>query len=116
MYSCGIGFSKSSVISKSCVPCLAPDSSFTDQSINLSSFENFKMDVLRSTQKDQAYVPDDTTILKMFNDAKSNKINNVIHRSNNTIIVSAIIIVITIILFLTHWFLIRKIGRALNTS
>ncbi len=84
--------------------------------INLSSFENFKMDVLRSTQKDQAYIPDDTTILKMFNDAKSNKINNVIHRSNNTIIVSAIIIVITIILFLTHWLLIRKIGRASNSS
>jgi ATP-dependent Zn protease len=84
--------------------------------ISLSSFENFKMDVLKTTQKDQAYIPDDPTIQKMYDDAKSNKIKNVLHRSNNTIVVSAIIIVISIILFFIHWMLIRRLGKTSDSS
>ena len=84
--------------------------------VNLSSFENFKMDVLRSTQKDQAYIPDDNTIEKMFQSAKSDKILNIQHRTTNTITVSALIIVICLILFITHWILMRRMGKEkLNT-
>jgi hypothetical protein len=83
--------------------------------VKLSSFENFKMDVLKSTQKDQAYIPDDTVILKMYESAKNDKILNVMHRTNNTITVSAIVIVICLFLFISHWILLKKITRhALN--
>ena len=79
--------------------------------MSLSSFENFKMEVLKTTQKDQAYIPDDNTIQMMFEDAKTNKINNVMHYTKNTIIVSSIIIIICIFLFTSHWIIMRKIGK-----
>ena len=79
--------------------------------VNLSSFENFKMDALKSIQKDQAYVPDDTTMLKMYESAKNDKILNVQHRSTTTITVSGIVIVICLLLFGTHWVLLRKMTR-----
>ena len=78
----------------------------------LSSFENFKVDVLKSTQKDQAFIPDDKTINGMYEAAKENKIKNVQHRSYRTMMVSSLIIVICIVLFGTHWWLMRKIGKS----
>ncbi len=79
--------------------------------VKLSSLENFKMDVLKSSQKDQAYVPDDATILKMYESAKNDKILNVQHQSTTTITVSGIVIVICLVLFGTHWVLLRKMTR-----
>ena len=79
--------------------------------VKLSSLENFKMDVLKSTQKDQAYVPDDATILKMYESAKNDKILNVQHQSTTTITVSGIVIVICLVLFGMHWVLLRKMTR-----
>ncbi len=75
---------------------------------SLASFENFKMDILKSTQKDQAYIPDDKTIQKMFDEAKSAKIKMIEHRANRDITVSAIIMVIALILFGSHIWLIKK--------
>ena len=79
--------------------------------VKLSSLENFKMDVLKSTQKDQAYIPDDATILKMYESAKNDRILNVQHQSTTTITVSGIVIVICLVLFGTHWVLLRKMTR-----
>ena len=84
---------------------------FGRSEVNLSSYENFKMDVLKSTQKDQAYIPDDKTIREMYQSAKNDKIATVQHQTNNTITVSGIIIVICIILFIFHWILLRKISK-----
>ncbi len=75
---------------------------------SLASFENFKMDILKSTQKDQAYIPDDKTIQKMFDEAKSAKIKMVEHRANRDITVSAIIMIIALLLFGSHIWLIKK--------
>jgi len=75
---------------------------------SLASFENFKMDVLKSIQKDQAYIPDDQTIHKMFEEAKSAKIKTVEHRTHRDIIVSSLIMVIALILFGSHWWLLKK--------
>lgn len=75
---------------------------------SLSSFENFKMDVLKSTQKDQAYIPDDQTLHKMFDEAKLDKIKTVEHRTQRDIIVSGMIMVIAVILFGSHWWLMKK--------
>ena len=79
--------------------------------VNLSSYENFKMDVLKSTQKDQAYIPDDNTIKEMYQSAKNDKINTVLHQTNNIITVSGIIIVICIVLFISHWILLKKVTK-----
>ncbi len=79
--------------------------------MNLASFENFKMDALKSTQKDQAFIPDDQTLLKMYESAKADKINLVKHQTHRTIIVSSLIIVISIVLFGFHWWLMRKMAK-----
>jgi len=75
---------------------------------NLASFENFKMDVLKSTQKDQAYIPDEETLLKMYEEAKTDKIKRVEHNTYRAIVVSSFIIVIALILFGTHWWLMKR--------
>ena len=71
--------------------------------ISLSSFENFKMDALRASSKDAAYIPDDATIRKMFESAKQNKIEAVMHQSRRTLIVNSLILVICFIFFPIHW-------------
>ncbi len=77
----------------------------------LASFENFKMDVLKTTQKDQAFIPDDETINGMYEAAKENKIMTVQHQTFRTMIVSSLIIIISLILFGVHWWLMRKMGK-----
>jgi len=79
--------------------------------VNLSSFENFKMNILKSTQKEQAYIPDDDTIKGMYQSAKNDKIMTVKHQTNRTITVSGIVIVICIILFFSHWIILRKMTK-----
>ena len=76
--------------------------------ISLASFENFKMDVLKSTQKDQAYIPDEETLHKMYNEAKTDKIKRVEHNTYRDIVVSSFVIIIALILFGTHWWLMKK--------
>ena len=83
---------------------------------DLSSFENYKMEVLRSIEKDQAYIPDDATIKQMYESAKDEKIRKVLHESLNSIVVTSILIVICIILFITHWWMIRKYNKAEETT
>ena len=75
---------------------------------SLASFENFKMDILKSVQKDQAYIPDDKTIHKMYEEAKTAKIKTVEHRTHRDIIVSGLIMAIALVLFGSHWWLIKK--------
>ncbi len=79
--------------------------------ISLTSFENFKMNSLKSISKDQAYIPNDQELLKMYEDAKADKINMIQHQTNRTIIVSSLIIIISILLFGSHWWIMKKTGR-----
>ncbi|MEN8137093.1 MAG: hypothetical protein ABFR62_01535 [Bacteroidota bacterium] len=84
----------------------------------LASFENFKMDALKSTLKDQAYIPDDATLHKMYESAREDKIMSVEHHVKRSIIVNSLIITIAVILFVSHWVLIRRVGKTeeLNVS
>ena len=77
--------------------------------ISLASFENFKMDILRSTQKDQVYIPDEETLRKMYEEAKEDKIKRVNHYTYRDIVVSSLVIIIALILFLTHWRLMKNV-------
>ena len=47
--------------------------------VDLSSFEKYKMDVLKSTRKDDAFIPTDEQIRDMFDAAKTDRVNKVQH-------------------------------------
>lgn len=78
---------------------------------DLSSFENYKMEVMKSIDKDQAYIPDDQAIKQMYESAKEEKINKALHNSKRNIIVCSLLIIFCIILFLTHWWMIKKYSK-----
>lgn len=81
---------------------------------SLASFENYKMDLLRSPQRPgeettiASYVPDDATIRTMYEAAKAEKIQSVSHQSFRSVVTSSLVIIISIVLFITHWRLARK--------
>ncbi len=79
--------------------------------INLSSFENFKMDVLKDVKDDQAFIPDDATIQKMYDSAVDDKVKRTLHQANRNIMVNSIIGTIALLLFLIHWFLLRRSAK-----
>ena len=79
--------------------------------IDLSSFEKYKMDVLKTTTKDAAYIPSDKEIRGMYDAAKTDKINKVMHDSFRSMIVSGVVIAIAVILFGFHWMITRKYDK-----
>jgi hypothetical protein len=84
---------------------------------SLASFHNYKMDILKSSQKEgesakAAYVPDDQTLQAMYEAAKDDKIQSARHEANRSIIVSGLLIVICIVLAWTHWRWMRKLSKA----
>jgi hypothetical protein len=82
--------------------------------VSLASFENYKMDVLKSPQrpggevKVSSYIPDDETMRAMYEAAKAEKIQSVKHQSYRSMLTNGLLILISIILFLTHWRLARR--------
>jgi hypothetical protein len=83
---------------------------------SLASFDNYKMDILKSAPKEgeaaKMYIPDDQTLRAMYDAAKNDKIQSVRHESNRTIVIDTILIVICIVLFVTHWRWMRKLAKA----
>lgn len=83
---------------------------------SLASFDNYKMDILKSTDKEgsqnvQAYVPDDNTLHSMYEAAKADKIQMAVHVARRSITVDSIIILVSIALFITHWMWMRKLAK-----
>ena len=76
--------------------------------VDLSSFDKYKLDVLKSTAKEAAYIPSDEEISKMYEAAKQDKINRVMHQSYRNLIVSSLTIFVAILLFGSHWWLMKK--------
>ena len=76
--------------------------------VDLSSFEKYKMDVLKSTTKEAAYIPTDKEIKDMYESAKTDKINKVMHNSFRDMIVSGVVVFVAVILFGFHWWLMKK--------
>jgi hypothetical protein len=84
---------------------------------SLASFDNYKMDILRSVPKGgdaskPSYIPDDQTLRAMYEAAKNDKISNVRHDANRTIVVDTILIVICVGLFITHWRWVKSLPKA----
>ena len=83
---------------------------------SLASFENYKMDILKSLQKGDesskaSYVPDDQTLRAMYEAARNDRIQSVKHQSNKSNIVGSLLIFICVILFMTHWRWVRKLNK-----
>lgn len=89
-------------------------SGFTPQgSPSLASFNNYKMDIMKSPEKTSAtFTPDDATLKEMYNAAKDDKIQKVRHDAYQSIVVNAVLILISSILFLTHWLWMRRLDKA----
>ena len=87
------------------------------QAPSLASYENYKMDILKSVQKGEdasksPYIPDDQALRAMFEAAKNDKIQSARHRANQSIIIGSLLIVICAVLFITHWRWMRKIAKS----
>ena len=78
---------------------------------NLSSFENFKMNALTSSQNDIKFNPDEATLRIMVEDAKNHKIRRVQHETKKSIIVSSVLIILCVVLFIVHWRWMQKIDK-----
>jgi hypothetical protein len=80
----------------------------SDKAPCLASFQNYKMDVLKSTTNDDktvqtAYVPDDKTLHEMYQAAVNDKIALERHRALRSIIFSGLLVIVCVALFVTHW-------------
>ena len=87
---------------------------------SLASYENYKMDILKSSQKGDesvqtSYVPDDQTLRAMYEAARADRIQSVKHQSNKSIIVGSLLILICLILFVTHWRWVRKLNKLVTS-
>jgi hypothetical protein len=78
--------------------------------IDLSSFDKYKMDALKSTSKDAAFIPTDEEIRRMYDAAREDHINKIMHRTYRDLIVSVLTLIVAITLFGTHWWLMKKYG------
>ena len=78
---------------------------------DLSSFESYKMEIMRSIDKNQAYIPTDEEIKKMFDAAKEEMIDRVMHNTKRDLIVTGLLIVVSIGLFIAHWLIIKKYNK-----
>jgi hypothetical protein len=87
-----------------------------NQEPSLASFENYKLDILKTLQKGDdsskaTYVPDDQTMRAMYEAVRADRIQSVKHRSNKSIIVGSLLVLICLILFVTHWRWMRKLNK-----
>ena len=80
---------------------------------SLSSFENYKVEAMKSITQDAAYIPDDTALREMYDAAKEEIIARKVHMDRRNIIVNSIIIVIACVLFFIHWkYLVKRTMRS----
>jgi hypothetical protein len=77
---------------------------------SIASFENYKMDILKSQAENETWVPDDATLKAMYESEKDDRIRRVKHDSMRSLYINGVLILICIILFLTHWRWMRRVS------
>lgn len=80
---------------------------------HLSSYDNFKLNALRSDQKEAAFMFDEESLEQMYEDAKQHKVRRVKHHTTKNIVVNTILLFISVILFIIHWVWMRKLAKKL---
>jgi hypothetical protein len=83
---------------------------------SLASFDNYKMDVLKTHQKEgestqNSFIPDDKTLHNMYEAAKTDKISSEKFHSKRTMVVDSILIIVCIFLFSIHWGWMRRLAK-----
>ena len=78
---------------------------------SIASFENYKMDIMKSQAENETWVPDDETLKAMYESEKDDRIRRVKHDSYRSLYINGALIFICIILFLTHWRWMRRVER-----
>ena len=83
---------------------------------DLTSFEAFKMEVLRSAGQGERpegkrYVPDDKTIRTMYESAKAERIHAGLSKARRALAVNGLLLAACIALFTTHWRWLRSLPR-----
>lgn len=87
-----------------------------ESSPSLASYENYKMDILKSTSKQTdsasaAYIPDEQTLKVMYQAARDNKIQLEKHRAVRAIIIHGLLVLICVVLFVSHWRWMSKLAK-----
>lgn len=77
---------------------------------SLASFDNYKVDIVKSLDPAHELTLDDSTLSSMYDAAKQDAISKVKHDSYRSIIVNGLLVVITVLLFLFHWFWMKRIS------
>lgn len=74
---------------------------------SLASYENYRMDVLKSQPSAAAsgasYAPDETALRAMFDAARDDRIRSLEHQAHQSIIIGGLMIVLSTALFVFHW-------------
>ena len=83
---------------------------------SLASFENYKMDILKTSKGDEQkpgsnWLPDDQTLKAMYEAARVDKISQANHFSMRSIMVNILILLISIGLFIVHWVWMKRLSR-----
>ena len=78
---------------------------------SLASYENYKIDIIKSIDPEHGIVLDDTTLNSMYDAAKQDAIAKVKHNAYRTIIVNSLLLLICIVLFTTHFIWMRKLSK-----
>jgi len=76
---------------------------------SIASFDNYKMEILKSQDSKETWKPDDETLKAMYEAEKDDRIRRVKHDSMRSIYINGVLMLISLILFGTHWRWMRKL-------
>jgi hypothetical protein len=87
------------------------------ESPSLASYENYKLDVMRSSQRGAEtstinYVPTEENLKLMYEAARNDRIQLSKHIANKAILINSFLIAICIVLFSVHWIWMRRIVKS----
>ena len=77
-----------------------------------ASFEAFKLDAMRSVDKDQAYIPTDQELRAMYDTAVDDNQQRILHGINRSITVNGILLGLSVLFFAGHWMMMKRSGQA----
>ena len=83
---------------------------FSGKAASLASYENYKMDIIKSIDPARDIDLDDTTLHAMYDAAYQDAISKVKHNAFRSVIVSSLVLLICIVLFVTHWMWMRRLS------
>lgn len=78
---------------------------------SLASYENYKIDIIRSLDPEYGITLDDATLQSMYEAAKDDAIAKVKHNAYRSVIVSNLVLLVCIVLFTTHLMWMRRLSK-----